>query len=225
MRVVVEQAVSDVARSDQAIACSTGQRLRPCLPRVSGSPGPAPTSPTVPGAKSCGMNAVLCGKQLGESRAARSAVGAGFQRRADRGDIGELLVGDGAQDRFQSDVETGADDRVPIDLHPRHTPGEQGRDGSRFGELREPIDICPSPGDLGSGRRRSTGPIATETGGLGLVREAHYSCGGWDSIFHKCLHVTSNAGKSVVARHSLGYLTGFQPFGQTMQSLIPCQSS
>src|SRR3546814_19612082 len=78
----------------------------------SGSPGPAPTSQTVPGGKASGCIARLLGQNARERRAARPAVGAGAQRAADRRDIGEALVADRRDDRFQSEVEADADDRA-----------------------------------------------------------------------------------------------------------------
>src|SRR3546814_13551965 len=69
----------------------------------SGSPGPAPTSQTVPRGKSSGCIARLLGQNACERGATRPAVGARADRAADRRDIGEALVADRRDDRFQSE--------------------------------------------------------------------------------------------------------------------------
>src|SRR3546814_533528 len=91
----------------------------------SGSPGPAPTSHTVPGGKSSGRIARLLGQDARERGAARTAIGARAQRAADRRDIGKALVADRRDDRFQPDIEADADDRALVGLHPRRAAGEQ----------------------------------------------------------------------------------------------------
>src|SRR3954453_22139405 len=97
----------------------------------SGSPGPAPTSQTGWCASRCGMDSLPCGcEQLGEGRAARSAIGACAERLADRGDIGQPLSGDRLDDRAQADVEADADDRAAIFLRPGRPTGEDGGCGS-----------------------------------------------------------------------------------------------
>src|SRR3990167_4199029 len=80
----------------------------------SGSPGPAPTSHTVPGAKSSRCIACLLGQYSCKCRTARPAIGAGPDRCADRGNVGELLVADRRGGRLPADVETDADDRDAV---------------------------------------------------------------------------------------------------------------
>src|SRR5690606_8059915 len=91
----------------------------------SGSPGPAPTSHTIPGAKSsCGM-ALLLGNDARERGAARTAMGAGAQCGPDRGDVGEALIADRGDDCRHPDIEADADERTPVGLRTRRASGEQ----------------------------------------------------------------------------------------------------
>src|SRR3546814_3581098 len=103
----------------------------------SGSPGPAPTSQTVPRGKSSGCIARLLGQNACERGATRPAVGARADRAADPRDIGEALVADRRDDRFQSEVEADADDRAVVGLCPPRAAGEQGRRDVGRSELRD----------------------------------------------------------------------------------------
>src|SRR5690606_12028849 len=94
----------------------------------SGSPGPAPTSHTVPGAMRFGsaMGRFLAiADQALDCRAARAAVGSRRQRLADRLDGHQALGRDRLDDRLQPDVEAGADDRPAVGQGRRRPSGEQ----------------------------------------------------------------------------------------------------
>src|SRR5689334_19172034 len=93
----------------------------------SGSPGPAPTSQTSPGAMSSAgcIYRLLRVDQLCDRRAARAAIGAGAQGRADLRHAGQALLADRGQNRLHADVEADAKDRPAVGFRNRGPAGEE----------------------------------------------------------------------------------------------------
>src|SRR3954468_3140126 len=108
----------------------------------SGSPGPAPTSPTSPGR----ITSSICGTPVfledpADRRAARTAIRARRQRCADRLDAGEALAADRRDNGLEADIEAQADDRSAILAQPRWRAGEQGSGGRLAQLLDQPVTL------------------------------------------------------------------------------------